>query len=320
MVTKEQLETKQVGIYIISFIIAAGFGLLLPGYAERLGALIFIIIALLMYSMFSQIPFRALKQAFRNRTYIKALLLVNFIVVPVVAWLLARLLPEDPVLLLGFYLVLLTPCIDYVIAFTSLGKGDESLVLTSTPLLFVVQMVLLPVYLWLFMGREAAGIVEPAPFFEAFFGLIGLPLAAALLLQFAAKRRTVGKKVLDGSAWLPVPFMALTLFVVVASQITKLPEYGGHIVKVIPLYIVFLVVMPILTAYAARWFRLGTGEGRALIFSCSTRNSLVVLPLALALPEIGSMVAAIVITQTMIELLSELVYIRVVPRFLLRES
>ncbi|SFL91015.1 arsenic resistance protein [Salibacterium qingdaonense] len=320
MVTKEQLETKQVGIYIISFIMAAGFGFLLPSYAERLGAVISVVIALLMYSMFSQIPFAALRQAFRNRTYIQALLLVNFILVPVVVWLLSQLLPDQPALLLGFYLVLLTPCIDYVIAFTSLGKGDENLVLTSTPILFVVQMVLLPVYLWLFMGADAAAMVKPAPFFEAFFGLIVLPLAAALLLQFFGKNRAFGEKVLRGSAWLPVPFMALTLFVVTASQMTKLPDYADQVVKVIPLYIVFMMVMPFVAKYAARWFGLAPGEGRALIFSCSTRNSLVVLPIALTIPEIGTIVAAVVITQTMIELVSELVYIRVVPRFLIRDD
>ncbi|SFJ81536.1 Arsenite efflux pump ArsB, ACR3 family [Halobacillus dabanensis] len=261
-----------------------------------------------------------MKQAFGNPKYIKALLTINFIIVPCVVWLLSQLLPESPILLIGFYLVLLTPCIDYVIVFTSLGKGDEKLVLTFTPILFVTQMLLLPVYLWLFMGRNAAGVVEPAPFLEAFFGLIVLPLSAALLLQIAAKRRAFGRKVLDGSAWLPVPLMALTLFIVVASQIVKLPTYADQIMKVVPLYIVFMVIMPIIAKYVAEWFKLGAESGRALIFSGSTRNSLVVLPLALALPEIGNVVAAVIIAQTIIELISELVYIRVVPAFLLRDE
>ncbi|SDP62867.1 hypothetical protein [Halobacillus aidingensis] len=90
--------------------------------------------------------------------------------------------------------------------------------------------------------------------------------------------------------------------------------------KVVPLYVVFMVIMPIIAKYVARWFKLGVKSGRALIFSGTTRNSLVVLPLALALPEIGNMVAAVIITQTIIELISELVYIRVVPAILLHEE
>jgi len=46
----------------------------------------------------------------------------------------------------------------------------------------------------------------------------------------------------------------------------------------------------------------------------STRNSLVVPPLALAAPFDGSLVAAVVVTQTLVELLAELAYIRFVPR------
>ncbi|WP_341845058.1 hypothetical protein [Halobacillus aidingensis] len=97
----------------------------MPGYAENLGSVISIVIALLMYSMFSQIPFTSLKKAFGDRTYIKALLTTNFIIVPIVVWGLSQLLPDNPSLLIGFYLVFLTPCIDYVIVITSLGKGDE---------------------------------------------------------------------------------------------------------------------------------------------------------------------------------------------------
>ncbi|WP_245807788.1 arsenic resistance protein [Halobacillus massiliensis] len=300
--------------------LAVAFGFIMPGYADRLGALISIIIAFLMYSMFSQIPFTSLKKAFGNRKFIKALLMTNFIIVPIVVWLLSQFLPDNPALLIGFYLVLLTPCIDYVIVFTSLGKGDENLVLTSTPLLFVAQMVLLPLYLWLFMGKDASGIVEVTPFLEAFFGLIVLPLVVALLFQLAAKRGNFGKKVVEGSAWMPVPFMALTLFIVVASQVIKLPDYGNQVIKVIPLYIVFMAVMPVIARYIAVWFHLGTGPSRALIFSSTTRNSLVVLPLALSLPEIGNVVAAVIITQTIIELISELVYIRVVPAKLLKDE
>ncbi|WP_219817981.1 hypothetical protein [Nitrosomonas ureae] len=67
---------------------------------------------------------------------------------------------HTPTLLLGVYLVLLTPCIDYVVVFTHLGRGNARLVLASTPLLLITQMLLLPVYLWLFMGEQAAQVMS----------------------------------------------------------------------------------------------------------------------------------------------------------------
>lgn len=318
MFTREQLEEKQISLYVIVLVIAAGFGLVMPDFAGRLDVTISLVIAILMYSMFSQIPFGSLKKSFGNRRFIGALLTVNYIAVPVVVWLLSKLLPEYPPLLLGVYLVLLTPCIDYVIVFTSLGRGNEKLLLMATPILFVTQMLLLPLYLWLFMGKESIGIVEAGPFLEAFLGLIVVPLGVAIAVQLYAKKASFVDKILNSSAWLPVPFMALTLFVVVASQIGKLSTYIDLIIKVIPIYIAFMIIMPIISRFFAKRFNLDIQSGRALIFSGATRNSLVVLPLALALPDgVSTLVTAIIVTQTIVELIGSLIYIRLIPNLLL---
>jgi ACR3 family arsenite efflux pump ArsB len=61
--------------------------------------------------MFTQIPFLQLREAFANRRFTAALLTVNFIVVPVLVWLLSRFLPHHPPLLIGVFLVLLSPCV-----------------------------------------------------------------------------------------------------------------------------------------------------------------------------------------------------------------
>lgn len=170
---------------------------------------------------------------FGNRHFIGALLTVNYIAVPIVVWILTKLLPEYPPFLLGVYSVLLTPCIDYVIVFTSLGPGNEKLLLMATPILLVTQLLLLPMFLWLFIGSEAIGILEPVPFIIAFINLIVIPLVIAIIIQSYAKKSPIGDRILNSSAWLPVPFMALTLFVVVASQIGKLFAYIDLIIKVI---------------------------------------------------------------------------------------
>ncbi|MCY1187535.1 hypothetical protein D9M73_285270 [compost metagenome] len=76
-----------------------------------------------------------------------------------------------------------------------------------------------------------------------------------------------------------------------------------------------MLLAPVLGFICARLLRLPASEARSVTFSAATRNSLVVLPLALALPEeMRGLAAAAVITQTLVELVSELIYVRAVPR------
>lgn len=320
MISREKLEQQQIYHYFIALFLGAALGLMSPTIGATFDSMISITLAFLMYSMFSQIPFTSLQQSFANKRFLAALLTTNFIIVPIVVWLLTRLLPDNPAMLLGVFLVLLTPCIDYVIVFTALGRGDEKLMLLSTPILFIVQMLLLPFYLTFFIGEHTAAIVEIGPFVETFLTIILLPLTISIVLQLFVTKRHTAEKIIGASAWLPVPLMALTLFIIVASQITKVIDYTEDILVVIPIYVLFMLIMPWLAKIVAKLFRLNVATGRTLIFSSFTRNSLVVLPLALALPSsINTLVAAIIVTQTIVEIIMELLYIRIVPEMILRD-
>ncbi|MCM3388311.1 arsenic resistance protein [Ureibacillus chungkukjangi] len=320
-ITRVNLENQQIWIYVFSIIL----GLIIGLSNEKIGAslewAISPLIAVLMYGMFAQIPFLKLREAMTNLRFMSALLIGNFIAVPIIVWILTMIFPQSTPVLLGVYLVLLTPCIDYVIVFTQLGKGNEKLMLASTPILFVLQMTLLPLYLWLFIGKDMVGIVHIEPFLEAFLLLIVAPFIVAVITQLWAKKKVIGDRVLEYTAWLPVPFMALVLIAVVASQIGKVYSDFAVIVRVIPIYILFLVITPIVTRVIVITFKLDVDEGRALIFSTGTRNSLVVLPLALALPESwATIAAAVIVTQTIMELIGELIYIKAVPNLILKEK
>lgn len=61
-------------------------------------------------------------------------------------------------------------------------------------------------------------------------------------------------------------------------------------------------------------------EGRGVIFSTGTRNSFVVLPLALALPPEWNLAVAVIVIQAFVEMLGMLTFIRVVPAWLLRDA
>jgi arsenite transporter len=111
-----------------------------------------------------------------------------------------------------------------------------------------------------------------------------------------------------------VPATALVLFIVIAALIPQLETAIDATLKAIPVYVAFAVIAPLLGWIVARLLRLEAAAGRAVAFSAGTRNSLVVLPLALAVPGAIPVLPAVIVTQTMVELLSELIYIRLIPK------
>lgn len=320
MITKEWIQRNQVGVYAIAVLLAIGIGLGRSHLASVFEQLINPVLAVLLYVTFLEIPFVRIRRAFRNGRFMAAALGMNFLVVPIIVWGLTRFLPQEPVILVGVFMVLLTPCIDYVITFTELAGGDSEQVTAATPALMIVQLLLLPLYMWLFMGRQVAEVIEPGPFIEAFLLIIALPLVLAWLTEMWAERSETGARWQETMGWLPVPMMGLTLLVVIASQLPRVYDSIGQIAAVVPVYVAFLVVMPLLGRLAAGLFRMDVGESRALVFTSVTRNSLVILPLALALPSGYELAPAIVVTQTLVELTGMVVLTRVVPGWLLSES
>ncbi|WP_288439673.1 arsenic resistance protein [uncultured Pseudomonas sp.] len=313
--TREQLESQQIPLYFAAVVAAVVFGLLATDAAQHLHLLVTPAIAVLMYAMFLQIPFLDVRQSLSNRRFMAALLVANFILMPLLVWALTRGLDEHPAILIGALMVLLTPCIDYVVVFTHIGKGDARLTLAATPVLLLAQLVLLPLYLTLLLGDSSAVVVSITPFVEAFVLLIVLPMALAILTNVSARRHRTVAAWNEAWAWMPVPAMALVLVAVVASQIALVLRDFDQLLPVIPVYISFMLLAPLLGLASARLLRLPVAQARSVTFSAATRNSLVVLPLALALPEgLGGLAAAAVITQTLIELVSELIYVRIIPR------
>ncbi|GLY47562.1 bile acid:sodium symporter [Lentzea sp. NBRC 102530] len=298
------VERHQVAVYLGALAAGGLAGWLAPSAGPVLEHAINPVLAALLYVTFLQVPVAELGRSLRSGRFLTAALVVNFVVVPLVVAGLFAFLPGEQAVRVGVLLVLLTPCVDYVIVFSGLAGGDSRRLLAATPLLLLAQMVLLPAYLWVFLGADLA-VVEPGPFVEAFLVLIVIPLALAWLTQTWAGR------VIGAISTSMVPLMAVTLFVVVASQVPKLGDVR-QVAAVVPFYVVFLVVMAFAGLGVARAFGLGGPAGRAIVFTGATRNSLVVLPLALALP--GDVAAVVVVTQTMVEVAGMVLYVKVVPR------
>ena len=313
------LERRQIGLYLVAIAAAGVIGLTVPG-AHHLEGAIEPVLGLLLFATFLGVPFAAIGRSLRDGRFLAAVGVLNFVVVPLVVFGLSRFVADEPALLFGVLLVLLTPCIDYVIVFAGLAGGASERLLAAAPLLMLAQILLLPLYLLLFIGPEGVAVVEVGPFARAFLLLIVVPLAAAGLVQALGRRHRAGALVERTMLGLMVPLMMATLFTVVASQAGAVGESLPQLIVLVPLYAGFLVVMAVLGIGVGRIAGLDVPAMRALVFSGATRNSLVVLPLALALPASLSLAPVVVVTQTLVELVGMIVFVRVVPRLVRGQS
>lgn len=165
----------QILLYLGALLLGGLFGLGFPAAAPSIEHLINPVLMVLLYATFLAVPLTKLSNAWRDLQFLGGLLTLNFLIVPVIVFALSRLVANEEALLVGVLLVLLAPCIDYVIVFSGVAGAANEKLLAATPVLMLVQMLLLPVYLRLFVGPELLAAINLAPFVEAFLLLIVVP-------------------------------------------------------------------------------------------------------------------------------------------------
>lgn len=319
---RQKLEQHQVWIYLIAIIAGLLTGSIIPEHSHLWEALLWPVLGALLYTTFTQVPLIHLADGWRDRRFLTALLLGNFVLVPLVIAGLLPLLSDDPAIRLGVLLVLLMPCTDWFISFTHLGRGDSARAraIAAAPVLLIAQLLLLPVYLWLFVGDLAIELALGSHLVPAFFGLIFTPLVFAWLTERLAERHLPVNNFVSGLGWLPVPLLALVVFLIAGSQVSLVVEQGKLLWTVLLVFALYLVAAALIGKYLSRLFRLAPPAGRTLVFSLGTRNSFVMLPLALSLPDAWSAAVVVIVFQSLVELFGMLVYLRWVPGHLIKDS
>lgn len=315
--TKDDLERHQVWVYLAAILIGLALGSISPALVPAFEALLWPALAVLLYTTFTQVRLVQLPAAFRDIRFVSAALIGNFAVLPLVVWGILLLVPDDPAIRLGLLLVLLVPCTDWFITFAHQAGGDLRRAIAITPALLVAQMVLLPLYLWLFMGAEFIEIVSAGRMVTVFAVIIALPLAAAFLTEKWTDQNPARASHIEKLSWFPVPLLAVVLFLIAASQIEAVLGSLPLMRDILFVCIVFLIVAAICGLFIGKAFRLPVAQARTLVFTLATRNSFVVLPFALALPAAWEMTAIVIVFQSLIELFGMLVFLWLVPHKLL---
>lgn len=214
----------------------------------------------MLFAAFAGIPLSRLRSAFRNRRVMGSSLLINFIWTPLLAvGLGAVFLRDHPALWVGLIMLMVTPCTDWYLIFTDIADGDVPLATSILPYNLVLQLILLPVYLYVFAGE----LVELP--LDVLVESVVLVLVVPLVLGGVAR---VGLVQTKGQQWftqrflpklspLQIIFLSLAIGAMFASQGEVILENPG---------LLALLAVPVIAFYAIN-LGIGFGVGRLLSFS-----------------------------------------------------
>lgn len=301
-------------IYLTGILLGLLVGVKFPEQSQILEWALWPLLGMLLYTTFTQVPLAHLREAFSDSRFMLAAVIGNFVVLPLIAWGLMSIDPNLPAVKLGILLVLLVPCTDWFITFTHLAGGDAKRAIAFSPVSLLLQLILLPVYIWLFLGSEITTSVMQSELILAFFGLIVLPLVAAFVTERWAEKREGREATLNAFGLLAVPLLALVVFSISAAQVNVVIESLGVLPSLFAVFFAFLLIAAFLSIVLSKIFSLPADQGRVLAFSLGSRNSFVVLPLALSLPSSFDLTVVVIVFQSLVELFGMAAYIWWVPK------
>lgn len=337
------------------------------------------VLPILLFVTFLQVPAAEITRGLKSRRFIAALIVGNFIFIPIVVsaifimfHFMQQLVVRNGLLLadnngpeLGYiaFILLLAPCIDYVVSFCRNAQGDSARLSASLPLLLFIQLIVLFILLNVFASKlhiATTGISNLGLIIHNFGITLLLPLILAWLLQWLAMYNRAILITANFCKNTVVLVTASVLFIISAYSLSKifsefhigcaashiadalnqpetyrtdmivngikdnhdLPQTFGkskislyYLVGFIGLYVAYACLAPISGLITAKLFHLPRSQAIATIFSVSTRNALVLLPLLLSVAgNHKELVAVIILTQTCVELVFEIVYVHFIPR------
>lgn len=269
------------------------------------------LLVIVLFTIFARVPLGRLRAAARDRRYVLTVIGLNFGSAPVLAFLLGSLfLPDVPELRVGLFLALLTPCTDWYLIFTHLVGGDVARNLAVLPWNLILQVALLPVYLWLFTSAWLP--VEMGEIGRALLAYAVIPLVAAQLF-----RKRWGE--LPAITRLGFWALALVVLAMFASHGRIVLAHPTLFLRLAPPMLLFYILSLTLSQVIARSLRFPRECALALACTVMARNSPLVLPLAVVLFPEHPIVALSQLIEPIVEIPTLILFSAVARRWAVEE-
>jgi ACR3 family arsenite transporter len=311
------LERLQTVILMGSVLVGLGMGQV-EGLADGADRLILPFLLVLLIGVFVQVPLKDVRKALLNIRFTAASVGINFVVTPVAAAGIGFLFLRDmPELWIGLVMLMVTPCTDWYLVFTSLARGNTALSTAILPLNLILQILLLPVYLWFLTGESHP--VEPGALWESVVAVLVIPLIVSRLIRWGLFRYSgksrLKEKVVNGISAIPLVFLNLTIAAMFASQGRVLLQHPSVLwTLLLPILVMFLLLFVIGWA-VARMLRFSYPDRVSLHFTTLARNSPVALAIALTAFSGQPLIALALVIGPLIELPVLFLFSRLFLRF-----
>lgn len=294
----------------LAMIFGVGLGYIYPEIANIISSLsigttsipIAIGLILMMYPPLSKVKYEEMGKVFKNKKLLLFSLIQNWIVGPIVMWILAiaLLLHDYQGYAMGVILVGLARCIAMVIVWNELAEGDRELAVGLVAFNAVFQILFYAVYIYIFitLGLKWLGFgtveaeVSISEAAKTVFIYLGIPFIGGIITRY-------GSFTLKGKDWfenvlapkisyltpIALLFTIIVMFSLKGQYIVELPL---HVVRIaIPLCIYFLF-MWFVTFFIAYKLKVDYPKTTAVSFTAASNDFELAIAVAVAIWGIGS--------------------------------
>lgn len=264
-------------------------------------SLITIFLALMLFTLFLDIPISDIKNSFSNVKFTFTTLLINFLWTPLFGYFLGRLFLNGNLdLLIGFVMLILTPCTDWYLVFTKMSKGNMPLSLSLLPVNLILQLILLPVYLLIFFS--SSNTIEVADLANSLITFIVLPFVMSLIVKYILKNNPIKDKVTSSLSRLQTIFLCIAIFGLFNTEskvlLSNLDSIGILFIPVI----LFFILNFLVDYVVARKMKFTYEDYASLTLTTLARNSPLALAIAISSFPHNELIAIALVIGPLIEL------------------